>query len=80
MEIKFTTVDSRSEFSALKVLSPDPIAVVDAAGQVYVYTKDGQKLYTGLDMPMPADGYNLLYETLRELGLRCAAIRAERQA
>ena len=73
----FTITDSRLEFSALKVMAPDPVAIVDRAGNVFVYTWGGAKMDTGVVVPMPLpEGQEAVYEVLRVLGLRCAAHHA----
>ena len=72
---KLTITDSRAEFSLLKLSNPDPIAVVSPFGRVFVYTKGGNKLDTGVVMKLPIpDGYMGVYEVLRALGLKCATI------
>ena len=55
----------------------DPVVTIDADGSVWVYTKEGEKLDTGVVMPQPfEDVHAAVYETLRALGLQCA--RAQR--
>lgn len=61
------------EYSALKVLAPDPVALVDVSGRVFVYTVGGEKLDTGVTVPMPLpEGERAVFEVLRALGLKCA--------
>ena len=73
LEIKQTWNSNRLvEYSALKVLAPDPVALVDGSGRVFVYTVEGEKLDTGVSVPMPLpEGQQAVFEVLRALGLRC---------
>ena len=66
------TFSKDSNFSLMKVSNPDPIAVVDQEGRVFVYTESGDRLDTGVIVSQSTP--NILYETLRALGLKCATI------
>ena len=75
---KFTVTNSATEFSALKIQSPEAVAVVDKTGRAFVYTLDGDKKDTGVFIPMPLPlGQDAVYEVIRSLGL--ALVDKERE-
>ena len=75
---KFTVINSATEFSALKIQAPDPVATIDMTGRAFVYTLEGEKKDTGVFIPMPLPlGQDAVYEVIRSLGL--ALVDKERE-
>ena len=71
--MKINTDDSRAEFSLLKVFNPNAVLLVDKTGRVFVYDDNGEKLDTGVRVPVRQNaGQVYVYEVMRELGLACA--------
>lgn len=70
------TLTNPIEFSAMKLYAHDPMAWVNQEGKVFVYTREGEKLDTGVVMPMPLpEGQQAIYEVLRALGIAAAKRR-----